>query len=537
MPEPSSNKKSERYVYKAGSAGRRPPANLGQTGTAKPPKQEQNALPEPPQAPNKPVSSAPAKPSAKASRFRVNLFAHNKKNTIIIAAIICVLVVALAAVTLVAAFSGGDEGTVSLPVIPADQMQTESGYDQQANSLPVSQFGNTILAETEDAGADYVKETLFLGDSNTARMLSYRDITNVTLENSIGVVGMGIQSVTNLACAKFEGKSSMVTMPQAVKIMQPRRIVITFGTNNAGGMGEESFIKAYKNALDAIHTAYPYSDIIIGAVPPIARVHANDSLSMSSIDKFNIALANLAEQEGYKFLNWSEALKDPGSGFCREGFILSSDGIHISRDGMQAMFQYMRTHSYISEDTRPKPLASIPRREGTLPSVVSKDPIAAPATSKSGTATTTTATTTPSSAPVGNVNVVFSAGEGGSIHINGGAVSSTTVQAPPGGSCPTATAVANEGYQFSYWACSMGQVDPGNPTLGGFVVPGNAQPGTTISITAVFVRIEVPAPVTSAPAPPPSSTPTPVSHPEEPPAETATPEATHENPTASTVVE
>ena len=55
--------------------------------------------------------------------------------------------------------------------------------------------GNALLAETDDAGEQYINDTLFIGDSNTVRMMNY-GITS--LDNTIAVVGMGIQSVKTL---------------------------------------------------------------------------------------------------------------------------------------------------------------------------------------------------------------------------------------------------------------------------------------------------------------------------------------------------
>ena len=39
---------------------------------------------------------------------------------------------------------------------------------------------------------------------------------------------MGVGAITTLKCEEFKGMNSAVTMPDAVKIMQPLRIIITF---------------------------------------------------------------------------------------------------------------------------------------------------------------------------------------------------------------------------------------------------------------------------------------------------------------------
>ena len=248
-----------------------------------------------------------------------------------------------------------------------DEIISIEPYDKDAVIIDTEKYTETILAETEDAGEEYINETLFLGDSNSVRYMNYKF---TTLDNTLAVVGMGIQSVTTMKCVKFEGLTSMVTMPEAVKIMQPRRIIINFGTNNATGMSTEDFIKKYSEALDEIHEAYEYADIIIGAIPPFAKDTKYKSISMTAIDSFNSALVNLAEEKGYKFINSSEVMKDANTGYIKDGYTVN-DGIHISEAGLKALFNYIRTHSYIVEDKRPMPLNAVPKHTETVGAVKS----------------------------------------------------------------------------------------------------------------------------------------------------------------------
>ena len=99
----------------------------------------------------------------------------------------------------------------------------ENDYDPEKNVLEVDKYVGTILPATEDAGEKYVDETLFIGDSNTYRYMTY---AHTTLKNTIGVVGMGLQDALTLECVKFKGYSERITIPEAVKVMQPKRIVI-----------------------------------------------------------------------------------------------------------------------------------------------------------------------------------------------------------------------------------------------------------------------------------------------------------------------
>ena len=182
----------------------------------------------------------------------------------------------------------------------------ESGYDKDANKIISSEFDGVILAETEDAGEEYVDNTLFIGDSNTYRMVA---MGKTTWQNNLSAVGMGIGHVTGSRCMYFSGYSSPVTVVQAVKMMQPQRIIITYGTNNTAE-STETFIQWYRTALQQIHEAYPYADIIINSIPPVAQRRSYPNITMKTIDAFNKALVEMAKEEGYTFLNSAEVLKD-----------------------------------------------------------------------------------------------------------------------------------------------------------------------------------------------------------------------------------
>ena len=258
----------------------------------------------------------------------------------------------------------------------------ESGYDATKNTIDQGEFSATVLPETEDAGQEYIDTTLFLGDSNTARM--YRMFDYCSYDNAIGSVGMSARSLQKYACVKFSGYGSYVTMPQAVALMQPRRVIVTFGTNDLDpNYSAASFAESYRAGLQAIADAYPAADIIVNAIPPLGRSHSNASLTQSQVDEYNKAIVEMCDANGWKFLNSAEVLKDAATGYAKEGYVESSDGIHLTRAAMDALFTYIRTHSYVTEDTRPA-LTAVPRHTDDKDAVTYTTPVveATPAASE-----------------------------------------------------------------------------------------------------------------------------------------------------------
>ncbi len=395
-----------------------------------------------------------------------------------------------------------------------EEVDQDASYDAEGGVIDQDIYEGTVLPETEDAGQDYLDETLFIGDSNTYRYMMYGedDETPFTsLQNTIGVVSMGVGSITSLKCEEFVGYSEPVTIPEAVKIMQPKRIIICFGTNNlsAAGKGTDNFIEQYAKGLAAIHKAYPYADIIVSAVPPLDKQRSNTALTMTQVDEFNQAIVAVCEEEGYKFLDSSEALKDEKTGWAKEDYTLS-DGVHLSKEGVTAYMEYVRTHAYITEDTRPKPLKTIPKAKGTPPGLISQDPIAV-----RGEGNTVT------------VPVEFLASEGGYIE---GVTSQAVAK---GGTCSTVRAVANAGYAFSHWTIEpVGSAGGAGDTLT-FIVPADADANGVV-VKAHFVATATAAPATPEPTATPEVTATPETSPT--PEITPTPDATQQ-PTAPPTAE
>ena len=270
---------------------------------------------------------------------------------------------------------GADAQSVS--TVDSASMVVESGYNKEENTIDTQAYTSTILEQAADAGDSYVDETLFLGDSNTARM--YRMFDYCSYDNAIGSVGMTAKSLATFACVQVSTSSGYITMPQAVAKLQPRRVILTFGTNDLNpGYKAADFVKNYQTGIEAIVTAYPSVDVIVNAIPPIGQQHSNQSLTQTQVDEYNKALVEMCQEKGWKFLNSAEVLKDSVTGYAKSGYVETSDGIHLTRTAMDALFNYIRTHSYITEDDRPA-LTTIPKHTGDKDAVVYTVPVVVPA--------------------------------------------------------------------------------------------------------------------------------------------------------------
>ena len=225
------------------------------------------------------------------------------------------------------------------PAAPGEDL---SGHYQIDNA------STALLTETADAGTDYLNDTLFLGDSNTVRLYNNGLIS---LQQFCAKEGIGTQVALNEGIVTFKKDSNHYTIPQAVAMMKPRRVVMTFGTNDTG-MEVPDFIAHYTALIQAIQQSYPYTDIIVNTVPPVPADHSNyPHMDQAKIDDFNMALLDMCEQLGVRFLNSAEALKG-SDGYGIADYYTSGD-IHLKSAGLKAVLNYLRTHALQTEDRRP----------------------------------------------------------------------------------------------------------------------------------------------------------------------------------------
>ena len=176
---------------------------------------------------------------------------------------------------------------------------------------------------------------------------------------------------------------------------------------------------------------------------------------MTQVDAYNAALVQMCEENGFKFLNSAEVLRDDATGWAKKDYTLS-DGVHLSKEAVTAYFTYVRTHAYAAEDRRPQPLGTIPTPDGVPANLINKDPIAVRGA---------------------KVPLEF-------VAANGGKLSGTTSQlVKKGGTAAAVTAVPDEGFVFAGWTASSGG-SYSSATIS-FTMPQNADAGGVV-LTANF---------------------------------------------------
>ena len=267
----------------------------------------------------------------------------------VLVCVICVLAALLTAGITTALLKRGKTPAANEPAASEPQSVDPTKTDGDlAGHYQINNASSALLTETADAGSEYQDSTLFLGDSNTVRLYNNGLIS---LQQFCAREGIGTQVALNEGIVTFKGDNNHYTIAQAVAKMKPRRVVMTFGTNDTG-MEVQDFISNYTALVQAVQAAYPYTDIIVNTVPPIPENHSSyPHMDQAKIDDFNMALLDLCEQLGVRFLNSAEALKG-SDGYGIADYYTSGD-IHLKSAGLKAVLNYLRTHALQTEDRRP----------------------------------------------------------------------------------------------------------------------------------------------------------------------------------------
>lgn len=201
-------------------------------------------------------------------------------------------------------------------------------------------FKGTILEKTDNP-FDQMDEIIYVGDS----MVLYYDINKLVPSKRLWYRN-SIDPKTALTATMYHlYKDTGKTMVEMYKENQPKISIITLGTNSVAYMDIEVFVENYKNLLQEIMKASPNTRLIVQSIPPVDKRKdtENSPINNDKINKFNYHIAKLAQELGLEFLNSSSAMKDE-KGYAKDGYCIDYDGIHPSKSGHTALYEYTKYH-------------------------------------------------------------------------------------------------------------------------------------------------------------------------------------------------
>ncbi len=223
-------------------------------------------------------------------------------------------------------------------------LNTEISGKPTAN---IEDYPDTMLAETEDMGQEYIDKITFLGDSTTNGLRAYKMLSGgkETTQVWTPMSGTLTLSYANVAKIVYPETNTEITIKEAVELKKPEYLVITLGVNGISFMDETEFKNEYSKLVKNIQAASPDTKIMLQSIFPVASSYDNqESINNEKIRTANKWVLDIAKECGVKYLDTITVLEDE-TGFLPESY-QNGDGIHLCSAGFTAVLNYIRTHGY-----------------------------------------------------------------------------------------------------------------------------------------------------------------------------------------------
>ena len=211
--------------------------------------------------------------------------------------------------------------------------------------------GQARLAETEDAGREYLDKIVFLGECTTYGIGYYyrHGYSELCPPAQVWTPKEGYMYLAKHATTKIyyppTGEQLLIT--ECAKRARPEILIITLGLNGFGAFTETSYKDHLRTLTLNIREASPNTEVILNTIYPVADSYAYQSLiNNEKICVFNGWIESLAEELGCPFLNGFEALAVDGK--LPEN-LQNGDGLHLDGKAYALVMQYIRTHALPSK--------------------------------------------------------------------------------------------------------------------------------------------------------------------------------------------
>ncbi len=207
-----------------------------------------------------------------------------------------------------------------------------------------AEIGGALSETGEPRSWDYFDDAVMVGDSITYGMAAYGYLS---FDHVFAKIGLHQGTALTSKCV-YTSRTQGYSISEALSKAKPGKIFVTLGINAIYSYKSDSFYDNYRAFLTKIKNASPDSIIVVQSIFPVTQqwAIANGKPNCHQYVAYaNQKLAKLAEEEGCYFLYTYQKLTDE-NGFLQAQY--SGDGIHLSRKGYEAVFNYILTHPVTS---------------------------------------------------------------------------------------------------------------------------------------------------------------------------------------------
>ncbi len=259
-----------------------------------------------------------------------------------------ILVVALV-LSVVWLFSGNDSNKIIVAQRP-DMVSSEPQKQETSSAVPSASSNFVISAgeerfsvpipESQMRETAYFSDAVFVGDSITTGIDLYSTLTNASV-----VASTGINLETFLTATPVRNKNGeKVTIPEAVKEVNAKKIYLMLGTNGLDWMSVDQMIEQYQKIFDKLKKDNPNAIFYIQSIPPITREKEKkaEQMSIKKIGEYNNRLLKLAEKNKAYYVDVFSAIVSEDGYLSKD---ISTDGVHFNASVYTKWIEYVRRHT------------------------------------------------------------------------------------------------------------------------------------------------------------------------------------------------
>ena len=211
----------------------------------------------------------------------------------------------------------------------------------------------TALPEFPAVDASYFDDAAFVGDSVSLK-LSYYAMSTGKLgaaqfftSGSLGS-GNALGEITDESVhPAYQGTKMLIE--DCIMNSGAGKVYIMLGMNDLAVYGIDGTIENYLELISRIKEKSPEVHIIIQAMTPMTDTSniLGSSLNNEVIREYNLRLAEVAQEQGYSFLDVASVMYDEQNVSLNRDYCSDPDnmGVHFTEAGCVAWIDYLYTHT------------------------------------------------------------------------------------------------------------------------------------------------------------------------------------------------
>ena len=236
----------------------------------------------------------------------------------------------------------------------APKTETEAPTESDTDSTPTQVSPQLVtMAETPDAGMEYIDSLIFFGESTTAHLRARGVLSGGTSTRQVWADASGTRMLSSRTTSEpitYPETGEALTIAEACERAKPEYLVLSFGLNGITGFvaNKTSYVNSYNKLINAVKQASPNTKIILQTVYPVCRADGFtvDTATLNAhIQTLNSWLPEIAAaHENVRVADTASVL------YNSEGMLAASfdngDGIHLTRSAYEEILAYLRTHAW-----------------------------------------------------------------------------------------------------------------------------------------------------------------------------------------------